>query len=265
MTNSDHQDAVSTVERTVSVTISEATIAKRGDEEQWRLKIHVPWSNYPIPTSMPHEWAQQILGGETHLIKVRRGRLVKETYDGSRDYHYYWDVIEWNAPDESASSSVSTITRPSTSAAHDDRFRTKEELRWTEAMHIAAHLHSARSSIDYAFLAATATKVYKLLDQDTVQGMPVEAPVEPAETAFDEDPHKAPQPSSGSWAALREYVLKFGWTWPIFESQVLGESQADFVRSGGTPVTAWNRYLRYSREHERTEEMPNAGDASTSA
>ena len=76
MTNSDHQEAVSTVERTVSATVIEATIAKRGDEEHWRLKLQVPWSNYPIPTSIPREWAQQVLGGETHVIKMRRGRII---------------------------------------------------------------------------------------------------------------------------------------------------------------------------------------------
>ena len=69
----------------------------------------------------------------------------------------------------------------------------------------------------------------------------------------------------GSWAALREYVLKFGWAWPIFESQVLGASQADFECSGGTPAIAWKRYLRYSHEQELGKETPDAADTSSHA
>ena len=257
MTNSDHQDAVSTVERTVSVTISEATITKRGEESYWRLKLEVPWSNFPIPTAMPVEWAEQVLGGESYSVKMRRGRLIKDSYDGSRDYHYYWDIIEWDTQPPAET------TRPVASGTHDDRFRTKEELRWTEAMHIAARLHSTRGSPDYAFLAATATKVYEMLDQDTVQEMPVEAPVEPTEAMLDEKTSAAPL--QGSWVALREYVLKFGWTWPAFEEHVLSVSQADFERSGGTPVTAWKRYLHYSHKQELRKEIPDAADENTYA
>ena len=51
---------------------------------------------------------------------------------------------------------------------------------------------------------------------------------------------------AGSWPSLRVYVEGMGWEWKDFEQQVMGMEQSDFEKLGGTPVTAWKRYLKIS-------------------
>ena len=52
----------------------------------------------------------------------------------------------------------------------------------------------------------------------------------------------------GSWAALKQYLEGQDWEWNAFAEMVLAMPLADFKQLGGTPETAWKRYLSYSEE-----------------
>ena len=104
-------------------------------------EAEVPWSQYAIPTSMPAEAAQEIVGGDAHMVKFRRGRETGKG-DGSQDYHYFWEVEEWDtreAPSTSGATHPAPYEgqRPSGTNGQDEFRRSKEEMRWTEALHMA--------------------------------------------------------------------------------------------------------------------------------
>ena len=122
------------VTRVVAAKVREASKEKRGEKELWGLKLKVPFSQYAIPTSMPLASASEVFKGETYMVKLRRGRLVKDEYDGSKDFHYFWDVEEWNT--------AAPLTPAASSNGNQDEYRrSKTEMRWTEALHLATRVN----------------------------------------------------------------------------------------------------------------------------
>ena len=117
------------VTRVVAAVVAEASRERRGDIDMWALKLKVPFSDYPIPTSMPADWASEIFKGESYMVELRRGRRIKDDSTGTRDFLFFWNVAEW--------ATTTPVTVPVPDSNGDDRFRTKEQLRWTEAMHMA--------------------------------------------------------------------------------------------------------------------------------
>ena len=133
------QDSV--IYKVVQATVESATKERRNDRAVWALKLKVPWSQYAIPTSMPAEAAQEIVGGDAHMVKFRRGRETGKG-DGSQDYHYFWEIEEWDTkqtPDtpNTGWSAPPNGQRPSGTNSQDEFRRSKEEMRWTEALHMA--------------------------------------------------------------------------------------------------------------------------------
>ena len=61
-----------------------------------------------------------------------------------------------------------------------------------------------------------------------------------------------PAIEAGSWESLRAHVESLGWDWDSFTQDVLGMSQADFEKLGGTPKTAWKRYTNYDGKGSNT-------------
>ena len=157
-----------TVTRVVAAVVAEASKEKRGERDMWGLKLKVPFSDYPIPTSMPLAWEADVFKGESYMVKLRRGRLVKDDSDGTRDFHYFWDVEEWNTR------APATVAE---SDNGDDRFRTKEELRWTEAMHIAVRCRGVVPVPD-GLLERTTIVEWALWFYETLSYPPVADPPE---------------------------------------------------------------------------------------
>lgn len=138
-------------------TIESATKTKRtvGREEQerteWALKLFIPSlgiKQYSTPCKMDVRWATDLMGGEEHRVKFTRGRL-KEGKEGKYDTEWFWEIAEWDTEEslvlpESSTSSPNGHTEAS--GTRGDIFRTKEELRWTEALHIASRLMAVQFS-----------------------------------------------------------------------------------------------------------------------
>ena len=186
--------------RIVNATVKEASqaIRKVGNEERllWNLKLEVPnMSRYPMPCSMPVEWADRVIQGESVRVKLRRGRIAKEENDGSKDYHFFWEIEEWNTSDQAPPPATGGGESHDTSlpvGANDPRFRTKQELRWTEAWHIAARLAPFWELKDFGAMAGVAQETYKYLEDCPKEEAPVEASVEaPAATQGEQDWERA--------------------------------------------------------------------------
>ena len=170
--------------RDVVAEVQSATQAVRkiGGEDRniWNLKLNVSAiSNFPLTTSMAMECAQSVMQGEGANARLMRGRIQADRegnviksrdgtpFDGSRDYHYYWEVAYWNgvanpmlgpAPSQPPAQARSAAGGPppqqqqapptqapppqqqSAGFKSKDDFRTKEELRWTEAWKMAVRL-----------------------------------------------------------------------------------------------------------------------------
>ena len=118
---------------------------------------------------------------------LRKGRIKKEEYDGTKDYHWYWEIEEWNTgqPVDSGafsggrSSGSAAASRPNGSGGTepDDRFRTKEELRLTAAYTIAASMAGPMGYKDINDVTDAAEAIYTNLGAINVPpDVPEEAP-----------------------------------------------------------------------------------------
>ena len=222
------------------------------DKVYWNLKLDVSFSKYPITTSMPVEWAEEVMANDSVSVRLGRGKL-RENQDGSLPYHFFWDVKEWNTaelsqaliaegsnpPGKTATTAATAATPPAqqsqTAAAppaaqqpppenqppldyaspedfpwdeqppwdpeqepvhqpqpktpagenrrrrnqppqgppaaavrspqQDDKFRTKEELRFTEAWQIASRIapHLSDGEVSWDTYKETALQVFKEL------------------------------------------------------------------------------------------------------
>ncbi len=109
------------------------------DGLQWELQVKWPWTNkYPDKV-----WLDQ--GGEkptvgAHNVQVHKtGYKKKEDqtyYDGNQGWMFNYKVDSFGGEGHQASPNGHT----GAPASRDDIFRTKEELRWTEALHMASTL-----------------------------------------------------------------------------------------------------------------------------
>ena len=60
---------------------------------------------------------------------------------------------------------------------------------------------------------------------------------------------------SDPWERMEQYIAGKGLPWPNFEIQVLGMSQQEYVKQGGTPRTAYELYTKWaSSEPSETDE-----------
>lgn len=163
-------------ERIVLATVTEASKELKYDRdgnevEQWAVRLDVPSiSKFPSPVKVPGHKAATILKGSTHRVKLIRGRLRDTAKSDQHDYDYYWDLAENGWDTDNAPTVVTPLVTP---RVDDERFRTKEELRWTEAIHVASRLLAPHQPTA-AVVRETAEGIYAML----VAG-PTEEPTEP--------------------------------------------------------------------------------------
>ena len=115
---------------------------------------------------------------ETRMVELEKGRL-QPGKDGSRDFHFFWEVKEWDTtksltnnatawePAPVAATEAAAPAAPATEArggSYDDRFRTKEELRWTEAVHMATRMLQGAEVLTYQEVKDAAGVFYKMLE-----------------------------------------------------------------------------------------------------
>jgi hypothetical protein len=83
--------------RVVSIVVED--IAKVADG--WKITAHVPAfdSQYPTTfTRVPAEIAEQMTPLGAYSMEILRENLKRDK-DGSRDWHYYWGLVKFAAPD----------------------------------------------------------------------------------------------------------------------------------------------------------------------
>lgn len=130
-----------TIVKTVPVTLVSATQRlSSSDQLLWDMKIKVPFSQYPIPTAMPYEWGteESMRVGTQVTARLLRGKL-RPGQQGTQDFHWYWEVVGWAGWGQAGE-----LPDALPDALPDDpRFRSKDELRFTEAWHIAVAMAAA--------------------------------------------------------------------------------------------------------------------------
>lgn len=172
-----------------------------GEVYVWKLKLKCPSiSEYAITTDMSADCAARVVANEFANVCLMRGRLRNQDQDGSRDFHYWWEVATWNGvpnsltpqppadynfqqpPIQRGQSPGGASPTHSASAGSNnnaDKWRSKEEIRWTEAWKMATRLaaipHFSISGMDD--LLATATTINNHLD--SVNPRPPEPPPPP--------------------------------------------------------------------------------------
>ena len=190
--------------KTVQARVDSASVATKTiqgeSRDVWDLRILVEGlSQYNFPCTMPLEAAEIVKKGEMVPVILRKGRIKKEEYDGTKDYHWYWEIEEWNTGqtiDPNAFSGGAgagganprnTPSRPNGQggAEPDERFRTKEELRLTAAYQIAASMAGPMGYKDINDIIDNAEILYAQLG--AVNG-PVETPVGEPPAALDAPP-----------------------------------------------------------------------------
>ena len=129
----------------VPVTVESATKRRRVTDgaTEWGIRAFIPslgMKDYSTPFIIPRD-AAEIMAGDTVICKMRRGKLKAEK-DGRYDTHFFWDCVEWNTQESPPSPVPSGGSGPSNSPQDDFR-RSKEEMRWTEALGMATQAWQA--------------------------------------------------------------------------------------------------------------------------
>lgn len=142
-----------------NVTVQSATKRKnrRGDGTEWAIRAFIPAfgiQDFATPFTIPGNWATEILEGDTVRCQLIRAKL-KNTEEGvpragDKDHHYFWNCQEWAtdepltelAPITQTDAAQGNTPRQPGSNPQDDYRRSKEEMRWTEAVHLATRLLS---------------------------------------------------------------------------------------------------------------------------
>ena len=97
------------------------------------------------------------------------------------------------------------------------------------------------------------------LDESEVDSVPGAAPVSVDHTTGEivrqpkvqeYQPPIEDGPAKGSIEALQAHLESLGWTWEMFEEQVLEKSWAEFEELGGAPATAWRRFQNFQQEEK---------------
>ena len=178
-----------TIYRIVDVEVESATQAVRQingeDHYVWNLKLKAPsMSKFALPCSMPAEWTDRVVQDQKVRVKLRRGRLKEkdgQTEDGSRDYHYWWDLDEWDTKEQAPVSQGNT----GPGGDRSDIFRLKEELRWTEAWHIVSRMGWCDRSTSVEEMRTAALEIYNELENPPEPSSP-----EPQQSARVEQPEQ---------------------------------------------------------------------------
>lgn len=181
--------------RVVMAKVESASLATQqtrdGEQTVWKLKLLCPtiWPRYAIPCQMPSDRASQIIAGQDVKVKMQRGRIRKEEFDGSRDTDYYWDIIEWDTQEQTTAAPARPAPAPGRStpagspgpayAPESDFRRSKEEMRKTEAWHVASRLAGPWQLNDMDSLRNLVDEVYN--DLAAVDPPPAKAAPAPAE------------------------------------------------------------------------------------
>lgn len=133
------------------VTIESATKRRRkmgnGEVVEWALKLFVPSlgiKKYSTPTSMPSEWAQDLIAGETHMARLSRGRLQNDRdgqpKEGKYDSDYWWDIAEWDTAEVPIAPDPRETVSHQPPGSQDEYRRSKIEMRWTKALGMATQM-----------------------------------------------------------------------------------------------------------------------------
>ena len=138
-------------ETVVQIQESKEVTGKFG--QQWELKVRWPWMTDPkheatvwvnvsdVPRCPP-PGLYNVLIAHKSLVQAKQG-----THDGSRDFMWHWSILKFVSKADAmptqtpAASGNGPQSQPQ--RVRDDGsavFRTKEELRWTEAYHMAARV-----------------------------------------------------------------------------------------------------------------------------
>ncbi len=126
-----------------TMTIEKTSNVDGRDGPQWELQVKWPWSNeYPDKVwlalatfEMPNLGAHNVLVHRTGYKKKKDGTY----YDGNQGWMFNYKVDSFGGNGPQASPNGHT----GAPGSRDDIFRTKEELRWTEALHLASRLTGA--------------------------------------------------------------------------------------------------------------------------
>ena len=181
------------VYKTVQAKVHSATVATKtinGEtRDMWDLRIIVDGlSQYNFPCSMPVEAAAIVKKDQIVPVVLRKGRIKKEEYDGTKDYHWFWEIEEWDTGkpvDSNAFSGASAGSRPAGPSQNNQGgaepsgiFRTKEELRLTAAYTIAASMAGPMGYKDINDVTDAAEAIYTNLG---AINEPTDAPASPPE------------------------------------------------------------------------------------
>ena len=187
------------------VTVESATKRRRATGDgvtEWGIRAFIPSlgiKDYSTPFIIPGDAAAEIMAGDVVMCKLRRGKLKAEK-DGRYDTHFFWDCVEWNTQESPPSPGPAGGAGPSTSS-QDEYRRSKEEMRWTEALGLAIQISqvllrgTTSDGRDSPHLEALvldrANWFYKAIVAGPPQELPQDAPTEAAE------PPEAPEMSQG--------------------------------------------------------------------
>jgi len=138
-------------ETVVQIQESKEVTGKFG--QQWELKVRWPWMTDPkheatvwvnvsdVPRCPP-PGLYNVLIAHKSLVQAKQG-----THDGSRDFMWHWSILKFVSkadamPTQTPAASGNGPQSPPQRVRDDGSavFRTKEELRWTEAYHMAARV-----------------------------------------------------------------------------------------------------------------------------
>lgn len=59
--------------------------------QKWNCQLEVPWSKFGTPLQFEGDAFDRLVEGQEIEVLLVRGR-VRNEQDGSRDYHFYWDL-----------------------------------------------------------------------------------------------------------------------------------------------------------------------------
>ncbi len=121
-----------------TMTIEKVSAVEGRDGGQWELQVKWPWTNeYPDKIWLDQATFEMPKNGAHNVLIHKAGYKKKKDggyYDGNQGWMFNYRLDSFGG--EGASPNGHT----GAPSSRDDIFRSKEELRWTEAMHIASSL-----------------------------------------------------------------------------------------------------------------------------
>ena len=175
------------------------TLGELQDDGKVKVEVVLPWSKHKAPMYIPDEDLGNRKAGTEQVMLVEQGRPRKKQDGSPTEYdwdvlNYYWNFVAFSdqepnwAPNHRPSGSSGSDYRP-----REEIFRSKEELRYTEAMHVAARLvgpvaHPDDITGDFLTLMGNIAKgVYAVIESNAALLTPA-----PAESANGQNQESAP-------------------------------------------------------------------------